>query len=160
MFEKCVEADGPGGEQCTKEELEEYGDIYVQMVGYIQKFFNETAFPAVTSDWEETTKDWFGGRGWTWDGVAARVLKDYYYLAAWSEGEAIKKSDRTFLEQYFESYIFFAPLINSVGDSQWAHPSVKTQHTHEIYIVPMSIPSRLGNLTKDPGYKKLMINVL
>jgi len=160
VFEKCVEADGPGGEQCTKEELEEYGDIYVQMVGYIQKFFNETAFPAVTSDWEEVTKDWFGGRGWTWDGVAARVLKDYYYLAAWSEGEAIKKSDRTFLEQYFESYIFFAPLINSVGDSQWENPIEKTQDTHEIHIVPMSIPSRLGNLTKDPGYKKLMVNVL
>jgi len=48
VFEKCVEADGPGGEKCTKEELEEYGDIYVQMLGYIQQFFKETAFPAVT----------------------------------------------------------------------------------------------------------------
>jgi predicted metalloendopeptidase len=31
---------------------------------------------------------------------------------------------------------------------------------HEIYIVPMTIPSRLGRLTKAPGYKKLMVNIL
>ena len=90
VFEKCVEADGPGGEKCTKEELEEYGDIYVQMFGYIQQFFKETAFPAVTSDWEEATKDWFEGAGWTWYGVAAKVLKDYFYLGAFNEIQTIR----------------------------------------------------------------------
>jgi len=140
VFEKCVEAGGPGGEKCTKEELEEYGDIYVQMVGYIQQFFKETAFPAVTSNWEEATKDWFEGAGLTWDGVAARVLKDYFYLGAYNQRDS------------FTSNVFFAPLINS--------ESMKEEDTHEIYIVPMTIPSRLGRLTSDPGYKKLMVNVL
>jgi hypothetical protein len=140
VFEKCVEADGPGGEKCTKEELEEYGDIYVQMVGYIQQFFNETVFPAVTSNWEEASKDWFGGSGWTWYGVAARVLKDYFYLGAYN------------LRANFKSNVFFAPLINSV--------SMKDQDSHEIYIVPMTIPGRLRDLTSDAGYKKLMVNVL
>jgi len=143
VFERCVQPDGPGGERCTKEELEEYGDIYVQMVDYIQKLFKYTAFPAVTSDWDEASKDWFGGRGWTWDGVAAVVLKDYFYLGAYNQ------------RQTFKSNVFFAPLINSVsmkGEDE--------DDTHEIYIVPMTISSRLGRLTSDPGYKKLMVNVL
>ena len=143
VFEKCVEADGPGGEKCTKEELEEYGDIYVQMLGYIQQFFKETAFPAVTPDWEEATKDWFGGAGWTWDGVAARVLKDYFYIAAYSEVYSDPSDQNEDRSEYFESSIFFAPLINSVG--------VKNEDTHQIYIVPMTIPSRLCDLTFDAG---------
>jgi len=144
VFEKCVEADGPGGEKCTKEELEEYGDIYVQMVGYIQQFFKSTAFPAVTPDWEEASKDWFGGAGWTWDGVAAIVLKDYFYLGAYNQ------------RQNFKSNVFFAPLINSVSMKDGS----SSEDTHEIYIVPMTIPRRLGRLTSDPGYKKLLVNVL
>jgi len=154
VFEKCVEADGPGGEKCTKEELEEYGDIYVQMVGYIQQFFKETAFPAVTSDWEEATKDWFGGAGWTWYGVAAKVLKDYFYLGAFTQIQIVKNRSNKKISQTetFKSNVFFAPLINSV--------KMKNEDFHEIYIVPMTIPSRLGRLTSDPGYKELMVNVL
>ena len=158
VFEKCVEADGPGGEKCTKEELEEYGDIYVQMVGYIQQFFKETAFPAVTSDWEEATKDWFGGAGWTWYGVAAKVLKDYFYLGAFNEIQTHRIKDVGKIKtENFKSNVFFAPMINSVN-SLVATGNV--EDTHEIYIVPMTIPSRLGRLTKAPGYKKLMVNIL
>ena len=154
VFEKCVEADGPGGEKCTKEELEEYGDIYVQMVGYIQKFFNETAFPAVTSDWEEASKDWFGGAGWTWYGVAATVLKDYFYLGAFNQIITTKNFyDEKQRIENFKSNVFFAPLINSVSMKE-------EEDTHEIYIVPMTIPGRLRRLTSDPEYKKLMVNVL
>merc|ERR1711971_858838 len=157
VFEKCVEADGPGGEKCTKVELEEYGDIYVQMFGYIQQFFKETAFPAVTSDWEEATKDWFGGAGWTWDGVAAKVLKDYFYLGAFNEIETNRKPNGAkFKTENFKSNVFFAPMINSVS----FNAEFNDGDIHEIYIVPMTIPSRLGRLTKAPGYKKLMVNIL
>jgi len=155
VFEKCVEADGPGGEKCTKEELEEYGVFYVQMVGYVQQFFNKTAFPAVTSNWEEATKDWFGGAGWTWYDVAALVLKDYFYLGAFNQFQkhntGHKEKVRT---ESFKSNVFFAPMINSVS----ADPG--GEDTHKIYIVPMTIPSRQGRLTSDPEYKKLMVNVM
>ena len=145
VLEKCIEADGPGGEQCTTEEVKKFGDFYVQIVEYIKQFFAKTAFPAVTSDWRDASKDWRGGLGWTWEGVAAKVLKDFFYLAA---DNPVLQGD-----EYFLSNVFFAPLINS--------KSAKfKEDTHEIFIVPMTIPSYLGASSSDPKSKELMMNVL
>ena len=78
--------------------MKKFGDFYVQIVEYIKQFFAKTAFPAVTSDWKDASKDWRGGLGWTWEGVAAKVLKDFFYLAAYNQTH----------REYFMSNIFFA----------------------------------------------------
>ena len=59
VFAKCTEEEGPGGERCTEEEVREYGEIFVQILSFVQKFFKETAFPAVTENWEEKTRNSF-----------------------------------------------------------------------------------------------------
>ena len=126
VFEDCIKDDG----KCTEREVEEYGDIYVQFLRYTEDFFKMTLFPAVNPNWEEDSKDWFEGSGWTWWDVSALVLKDNFYLAAFHD-EGIDR---------FRSNVFFAPLINKRGSDT----------THMIHIVPMTIPRRL----KDPDFLK------
>ena len=139
VLAQCVDPDGLYGETCKREELEEYGDIYGQMLDRIQEFFTKTAFPAVTENWEETAKARLGEQ-WNWETVAAVVLKDYFYLAAYNKVG----------EDKFRSNVFFAPLINTKAKED--------NDIHEIFIVPLTIlPSYLNS---DPRYKLLIENVL
>ena len=110
--------------------IEEYGQIYVQFIRYSENFFKESLFPAVNPNWEKDSLDWFEGFGWTWWEVAARILKDNFYLAAFHD------EDR----DTFRSNVFFAPLINKRGFDT----------THSIHIVPMTIPQRFS----DPDFLK------
>ena len=126
VFADCIKDDG----KCTEREVEEYGDIYVQFLRYTNDFFKMTLFPAVNPNWETDSKEWFDGFGWTWWRVAANVLKDNFYLAAFHDEQ----------RDSFRSNIFFAPLINKRGSDT----------THMIHIVPMTIPRRF----RDPDFLK------
>ena len=86
VFADCIKDDG----KCTEREVEEYGNIYVQFLRYTEDFFKMTLFPAVNPNWENDSKDWFEGFGWTWWDVSANVLKDNFFLAAFHD----EKSDK------------------------------------------------------------------
>ena len=155
VFAKCTEEEGPGGAKCTEDEVREYGEIYVQMLRYTQRFFKEAAFPAVTENWEEETKN-AGGNGWTWEGMSAYVLKNFFYLGASKHfGEDFIQTRQVLSQiktEHFKSNLFFAPLVSSMR--------FEDDGVHSIYIVPMTIPKRLGHLTTSPQYKKLLVTVL
>jgi len=136
VFEDCVRDDG----KCTEREVEEYGDIYVQFLRYTEDFFKMTLFPAVNPNWEEDSKDWFEGFGWTWWDVSALVLKDNFYLAAFHD-EA---------RDTFRSNVFFAPLINRNGFDT----------THMIHIVPMTLPRRFRDKDFLKKYEPLVKGLL
>ena len=136
VFEDCIKDDG----KCTEREVEEYGDIYVQFLRYTEDFFKMTLFPAVNPNWEEDSKDWFEGFGWTWWDVSALVLKDNFYLAAFHD-EA---------RDTFRSNVFFAPLINRNGFDT----------THMIHIVPMTLPRRFRDKDFLKKYEPLVKGLL
>ena len=136
VFADCIKDDG----KCTEREVEEYGQIYVQFIRYTENFFKETLFPAVNPNWEKDSLDWFEGFGWTWWEVAARILKDNFYLAAFHD------EDR----DTFRSNVFFAPLINKHGFDT----------THSIHIVPMTIPQRFSDPDFLKKYKPLVRGLL
>ena len=137
VFAECTEGDG----RCTERELKEHGAIYIQFLHKIEDFFKMTLFPAVNPNWEEESKNWFGGSGWTWWDVSATVLKDNFYLAAFHDGK----------KDTFRSNVFFAPLINKFSGFG---------RTHTIHIVPMTIPGRLDNPEFLEKYKRLMKGIL
>ena len=155
VFAKCTEEEGPGGTKCTEEEVREYGEIYVQRLQFIQKFFKEAAFSAVTENWEELTKN-AEGKDKTWEGMSAYILENFFYLSPSNKiGEDLFWTNPGFAQiktEHFTSNVFFAPLVGSLLDEE--------DDVHSIHIVPMSTPKRLGRLISSPQYKKLLLTVL
>ena len=160
VFAKCTEEEGPSGERCTEEEVREYGEIFVQILNFVQKFFKETAFPAVTENWEENSKFLFGGNGWTWEAMSANILKNFFYMGASNQiREEFFRGFPWLRTEYFKSNVFFAPLISSMWSAEELN-APEADDVHSIYIVPMTIPRRLGSLTTSPRYKALLTKVL
>ena len=119
VFAKCTEEEGPGGERCTEEEVREYGEIFVQILSFVQKFFKETAFPAVTENWEEKTRNSFQGSGWTWEAMSANILKNFFYMGASNQiGVEFIRGFPWLKTEYFKSNVFFAPLISSMWSAE------------------------------------------
>jgi len=76
---------------------------------------------------------------------SANVLKNFFYLGVSSRN---KDNITHFRDEQVQSNIFFAPLVTSMHAEE--------EDVHSIYIVPMTIPRRLGRLTTSPQYKKLL----
>ena len=66
---------------CTDEELRPYGQIYIEFLEYLEVFSRTMAFPVITPNWEEVTRNMSGGQGWTWWDVAADVLRNFSFMA-------------------------------------------------------------------------------
>ena len=123
---------------CLDEEIKPFGQVYVDFINYLKWFANQTAFPAVTPDWEEVTRDWFGGQGWTWWNMAANVLKDYSFLGTFQYVVGPVDGGR----DYFRANLFFVPMIETTVDSERLG---ERDLLPRIHIVPMKVARFLRN---------------
>merc|ERR1719495_607965 len=67
---------------CDEEELSDWGKIFPQFLKYAKAFLAKAYFPAITPNWEELTRDWNDGEGWTWWNFAAQTLEENYIFGA------------------------------------------------------------------------------
>ena len=143
--------------KCPKEELAKFGFIYLDFQQHVKYFANETSWPVLTENWENKSKDFFNGEGFSWHKFSEVILKQQYYLGAF---QYVKQSSSSITENFF-SNVYFAPMIDhSVQESLLQER--KKQYTSKIHIVPMTFPKFLiRNNTEDIGkYEKIMMSVM
>merc|ERR1719394_1513202 len=149
---------------CNDEELELFGKIYIDFFRHMKDFTNKTAFPAVTQNWENVTKDWFGGQGWNWWDFAANILKDNYFLGAFQYIQNITDTDNDieYNTDIFHANMMFVPMIDTSIKNKTL--SVLTGDLYPvIHIVPMSVSGFLrdgGDVSMIIKYKELMKRLL
>merc|ERR1719509_617451 len=141
-----------GDGKCDEEEIRNYGDIFAQFLLFTREFFNKTMLPAVTPQWEEVTKDIYGGQGWNWWDFSASNLNDYFFLEAFHRVQTKTDFYQQTVEDMFRSNVFFAPMIDTFVEhgSQDIFP--------KIHIIPISIHEtlRTGDASYIGRYKALM----
>ena len=162
--------------KCPKEELEKFGSIYVEFQQHVKDYANETSWPVLTNNWENKSKNFFNGEGFSWHKLSEDILKQEYYLGAF---QYVRKSGDSIKENFF-SNVFFAPMIDySVNkeslsnyyNSQYNTNSEinqiiqewkKKKYTSKIHIIPMTFPNFLiSDMPKHvEKYKKIMMSVM
>merc|ERR1719394_682782 len=147
---------------CNDEELELFGKIYIDFFRHMKDFTNKTAFPAVTQNWKNVTKDWFGGQGWNWWDFAANILKDNYFLGAFQYVNTTtdEYGDIENIWDIFRANLFFVPMIDTVATEE----NVDVGDLYPgIHIVPMRVSGFLRDgedVSMIVKYKELMKRIL
>ena len=136
---------------CTEKELQDYGRVFPQFLAYITATVKKALFPAVVPNWEEMTKDWNGGVGWTWWDFAAETLKENYFFGAFHYIRGVVRGGT----DHFRAHLFFVPFLEQTVDmDRYSEGDLLPR----INIVPMRVPRKIRekDMTWIAKYKGLM----
>ena len=152
---------------CTDEELVDIAGagaarVYKDFIRHIKEFVNKTAFPVATPDWQEETKDLFGGKGWNWWDFASNIIRDDFFLAAFQYVSREANTDLSEGLDMFRAYLFFVPMIETTRDTNFDDGDLLPK----LHMVPMKVSSFLRNggnstvIKKYRGFMKILIGFL
>ena len=134
--------------------------MYPRKIAHL--FVGETSWPTLTADWEEKSKSFWAGEGFSWEKQSEQILQQEYYLGAIQYQRESKRSSRFGTVERFVSSVFFAPMIDHTVDKRFAAKQGKS-YTSALHIVPMTFPKFLterNNGAKLQKYRKLMTNIM
>merc|ERR1719481_1801673 len=140
---------------CEEEELSDWGKIFPQFLKYAKAFLAKAYFPAITPNWEELTRDWNDGEGWTWWNFAAQTLEENYIFGAFHYIRGVVRGG----SDHFRAHLFFVPFIESTVDmTRYSEGDLMPR----IHIVPMRVPRKIRSKDREwiGKYKMLMKTVI
>jgi len=140
---------------CEEEELSDWGKIFPQFLKYAKAFLAKAYFPAITPNWEELTRDWNDGEGWTWWNFAAQTLEENYIFGAFHYIRGVVRGG----SDHFRAHLFFVPFIETTVDME--RYSEGDLHPR-IHIVPMRVPGSIRRKDREwiAKYKMLVRTVI
>ena len=151
----CLADDG----QCTDRELKSLGggsNVLNDFRDVANVFIYNTSWPTLTPNWEEESKKFWGGEGFSWERQSELILQQEYYLGAiqYKTIEGVDRYGDKKIAENFVSNVFFAPMIDT---NQKA-----LLKSYALHLVPMTFPRFLmkQNLEATTKYRKLMGNIM